>query len=339
MNRQQLAVLGFLGSLAVMGLLLSIVGIERIGEALSAASPELLAVVALFGLGQIAAWGLSLRAVLGSLDVPVSRRKGIALYGSAMFANNVTPFGQAGGEPVTAYVINRVTETRFETGLAAIATVDAAHVVTSLGIAVSGALLTVTVFSPNRKLTLVVLAVLALALLGVVVATLLLRYRRSIVRRLEAPVSDAVDRLRASFPDLLAELLQTARKRFAAFRADLGRIAASRTSLAQVLTYSSAGWLFEVGALSVALWGLGGPVPVATLLIVIPVGKLAGFVPLPGGFGSIEATIVALLVATTPAGSGVATAAVLLHRAATYWLPTILGGGVSLALGVSSRWG
>ncbi|MFB6086214.1 MAG: YbhN family protein [Halodesulfurarchaeum sp.] len=339
MNRQQIAVLGFLGSVAVMGLLLSSVGIERIGRALAAGSPELFAMVGLFGLGQITAWGLSLWAVLGSLDVPVSRRKGIALYSSAMFANNITPFGQAGGEPVTAYVINRVTDTRFETGLAAIATVDAAHVFTSGGIAVSGALLTVTVFSPNRKLTMVVLGVLGLALLGAVAAALVLRYRRSIGRRLEVRVSDAVDRLRASFPNRLDELLQTARTRFFAFREDLGRIAGSRTTLAQVLTYSSAGWLFEVGALSVALWGLGGPVPVATLLVVIPVGKLAGFVPLPGGFGSIEATIVALLVATTPAGSGVATAAVLLHRAATYWLPTILGGSVSLGLGFSTRWG
>ena len=105
------------------------------------------------------------------------------------------------------------------------------------------------------------------------------------------------------------------------------------------LSYSAAGWLFEVGALAIGLWGLGGPVPVATLLVVVPVGKLAGFMPLPGGFGSIEATLVALLVATTPASSGLAAAAVLLQRAATYWLPTILGGGVSLTLGLTTRWG
>ncbi len=322
-----------------MGLLLSVVGIERIGTALSAASPELLGLVGLFGLLQISAWGLSLRAVLGSLDVPVSRRKGIALYASAMFANNVTPFGQAGGEPVTAYVINRVTDTRFETGLAAIATVDAAHLFTSTSIAVVGALLTVTVFSPNRQLTLVVLGVLGIALLILGAATLVLRYRRSIARGLEIPVANAVKQLGNALPAAAARLLQTARKRFAAFRADLDRIASSRTTLALVLGYSTAGWLFEVGALAVGLWGLGGPVPLATLLVLIPVGKLAGFVPLPGGFGSIEATLVALLVATTPAGSGLATAAVLLHRAATYWLPTMLGGGVSLGLGLSSRWG
>jgi uncharacterized membrane protein YbhN (UPF0104 family) len=35
----------------------------------------------------------------------------------------------------------------------------------------------------------------------------------------------------------------------------------------------------------------------------------------------------------------VAAAAVLLHRAATYWLPTILGGTISLTLGLTTRWG
>lgn len=339
MNRRQLAVLGFLGSLAVMGLLLSLVGLERIGQALSTASPRLVALVGLFGIGQVIAWGLSLRTVMDSLGRPVSRFKGVALYASAMFANNVTPFGQAGGEPVTAYVINRVTDTRFETGLAAIATVDAAHIFTSISLAMAGALLTLTVFSPNRQLTLVILAVLSIGVAAAILFVMLLRYRLSIARRLEAPVHGAVERLRTAFPDLLAELLQSAKKRFAVFRANLGRIAANRPMFGLALGYSTAGWLFEVGALSVALWGLGGPVPVATLLLVVPVGKLAGFVPLPGGFGSIEATLVGLLMATTPVDGGLATAAVLLHRAATYWLPTILGGSVSLALGLTTRWG
>jgi len=322
-----------------MGLLLTVIGVEQIGEALSAASPGLLALVALFGLGQIGAWGLSLTTVLASIGVPVSRRKGIALYASAMFANNVTPFGQAGGEPVTAYVINRVTDTRYESALAAIASVDAAHIFTSVTIAVVGGLLTVTVFSPNRQLRLIILGVLGLAAAAGVIGWFLFRYRRSILRELERPFANAVDRLRARFPHGLSSFIDTARHRFVAFREDLGRVADSRGSFALALGYSSAGWLFEVGALATALWGLGGPVPVATLLVIVPVGKLAGFMPLPGGFGSIEATVVALLVATTPADGGLATAAVLLHRAATYWLPTILGGGVSLTLGLTTRWG
>ena len=320
-----------------MGVLLSLVGVDRIGEALSTASPRLLAMVGAFGLAQVTAWGLSLRTVLGSLGVPVTRRKGVLLYASAMFANNVTPFGQAGGEPVTAYVINRVTDTRYESALAAIATVDAAHIFTSIGTALAGALLTGTAFSPTRKLTLVVLAVFAIAGLGAAAVSLGLRYRRSIVEELEAPIARGVRRLGQRLPETAARLLHGARRRFAGFTEDLGRVASNRTTLVLALSYSGAGWLCEVGALAVALWGLGGPVPLATLLVVIPVGKLAGFVPLPGGFGSIEATVVALLVATTPVDGGLATAAVLLHRAATYWLPTLLGGGASLGLGASAR--
>lgn len=338
MNGRKLGLIGFLGSLAVMGVLLSLVGLDRIGEALQAASPGLLAVVAAFGLGQIAAWGMSLRTVLGSLGVAVSRSTGVSLYAAAMFANNVTPFGQAGGEPVTAYVINRVTDTRYESALAAIATVDAAHVLTSISIAVAGGVLTLATFSPNRRLTLVVLAVFGVAALAVGLLGLGVRYRRGIRRRVEPALERVFSALRAWFPDALGRILLGTKERFTVFAADLGRIGADRRTLALALGYSSAGWLFEVGALAVALWGLGGPVPVATLLIIVPVGKLAGFMPLPGGFGSIEATLVALLVTTTPADGGLAAAAVLLQRAATYWLATILGGGVSLALGARARW-
>ncbi|MFB6110477.1 MAG: YbhN family protein [Halodesulfurarchaeum sp.] len=337
MERRKLAVLGLFGSLAVMGVLLSYVGIDHIIEALSAASPRLLAMVGAFGLAQITVWGLSLRIVLGSLGVSVTRRKGVLLYASAMFANNVTPFGQAGGEPVTAYVINRVTDTRYESGLAAIATVDAAHILTSIGIAVTGAILTVTVFSPNRKLTLVVLGVFTIAALLAGLLWFGHRYRRSIVAELEAPITSGVHRLADRLPETAARLLHAAQERFSTFTADLGRVAADRTALGLTLLYSIVGWFFEVGALSVALWGLGGPVPLATLLIVVPVGKLAGFMPVPGGFGTIEALLVGLLVATMPVTSGLATAAVLLHRAATYWLPTILGGAASLGLGASTR--
>lgn len=149
----------------------------------------------------------------------------------------------------------------------------------------------------------------------------------------------AVERFTAAVPASVSRVVETARERFVGFQSDLGRIGGRRSALALALCYSGAGWLFEVGALATALWGLGGPVPVATLLVVVPVGKLAGFMPLPGGFGSIEATVVALLLATTTVSGGVATAAVLLHRAATYWLPTILGGTVSLTLGLTTRWG
>jgi len=46
--------------------------------------------------------------------------------------------------------------------------------------------------------------------------------------------------------------------------------------------------------------------------------------------------LVALLVPTTALDPATAGAAVVLHRTATYWLPTLVGGGVAAALGVDT---
>jgi peptidoglycan/LPS O-acetylase OafA/YrhL len=64
----------------------------------------------------------------------------------------------------------------------------------------------------------------------------------------------------------------------------------------------------------------------AVVLLLIPVAKLSGAAPTPGGFGSAEAVLTALLVATIGVDAAVAGAAALLYRASAFWLPFLVGG-------------
>jgi uncharacterized membrane protein YbhN (UPF0104 family) len=68
-------------------------------------------------------------------------------------------------------------------------------------------------------------------------------------------------------------------------------------------------------------------------MVVIPVAAIAGITPLPGGLGGVEAVLVALLVPTTGVTVAAATAGVVIHRTATYWLPLLVGGGAAAAIG------
>jgi uncharacterized membrane protein YbhN (UPF0104 family) len=65
----------------------------------------------------------------------------------------------------------------------------------------------------------------------------------------------------------------------------------------------------------------------------VPVGAIASVTPLPGGLGGIEAVLIALLVPLAGVSGATAAAAVVIHRGAIYWLPTLVGAGVSSALG------
>ena len=132
-------VLGFLGGMVVLAIVMWLVGIQEMVDALlSVGRPALVPVIFLNAAFWLGAWGMALRTVLGALGESIAVHRALLVFAAAIFSNNVTPFGQAGGEPVTAYLISEATDSEYETGLAAIASVDALHFVPSLGYALIG---------------------------------------------------------------------------------------------------------------------------------------------------------------------------------------------------------
>jgi hypothetical protein len=255
-----------------------------------------------------------------------------------MFSNNVTPFGQAGGEPVTALLINRSTDTEYETGLAAIASVDTLNFVPSITIALVGAGYYATEVTLGRRLEVAIGAVGALAVVVPSLAYVGWKRRYEIERRVVdglVPVIQAVARVvpRVSVPT--AEGLEG---RITGFFRAIERVTANPRGLALALGLSSLGWGFQMVALWIAFVAIGEPIALSIALFVVPIGAIAGVTPLPGGAGGIEWTLAVLIAAASPAvGFNVATAGVVLFRGFVYWIPVVLGGGVIGLTGAGSR--
>ena len=335
MNRPLVVAAGFLVSLLLVGGLVALVGAGRVGEALVRADPLWLAAVAGFALAQLAIWGQTLRTVLGTLGVTVTRRAGALLYAAAAFSNNVTPLGQAGGEPVTALVVSRTARVRYETSLAAVASVDALNVVTSVsllavGVGYYGVNLSTRAGATGSDVLLAAVVVL------LSISLLIWRFRGAVLRGVTGGIARFVTGVGRVVPPVPTLNSEQVRERLDNFLADVERVAGDRSRLAAALAFSLGGWLAHVAALWAALAAVGYAVDPATLLVVVPVANAAGVTPLPGGFGSIEAAFVALLATTTAVPAAGATAAVLVHRAGVYWLPIVVGGAVTGALGVDS---
>ncbi|PSP65725.1 TIGR00374 family protein, partial [Halobacteriales archaeon QH_8_64_26] len=123
--------------------------------------------------------------------------------------------------------------------------------------------------------------------------------------------------------------------RIEGFFPSVDRVAGDREALALALGFSFLGWIGLATSLWLSLFSLGITTAFAAVLVVIPIGAIAGITPLPGGLGGVEFVLVTLLVATTGVDLATATAAVTIHRAATYMLPTVVGGGTAAALGVT----
>lgn len=326
------SLVGFVLAAVVLAGLLWVVGIGRVVEAIVRADPATLAAVLGVAICWLSAWGLALHTVLSGLGSPVKRRVAVLVFAAATFANNVTPFGQAGGEPVAALFISRAGETEYETSLAAIASVDSLNFVPSVVLAMTGIAYFSTQIAFGSRLRVAAYAVGALALAVPVLAVVGWRYRYRIEGAVISAVTPVVRLLGRVLPGRVPPAPSAIRPRVEGFFHAIERVTGDRRRLALALGFSTAGWLCLSTSLWLSLSALGQAVAFPVALVVVPVGAIAGVTPLPGGLGGVETVIIALLVALgVPAG--VAAAAVVIHRTGTYLLPTAVGGGVAGVLG------
>lgn len=327
-------VLGFAAAGALIVVLLLLVDVSHVASALALADPTIVGMVLALALVWLLAWGGTLRTVLGTMDVSMSVRRAFLVYAAAVFANNVTPFGQAGGEPVTALLVSKVSDSRFETGLVAIASVDVLNVVSSAALVFVGVGVYATRFTLGTSLAAAVGSVVVLLVAIVVGFTLGWRFRETIVSTVAGPIARTVNRIRWG-PFATNDVTESdVAERIQHFYGNVERIADDRQRLGIAVGLSTLGWLLQAGALVAAFAALGHDIPVVVAIFVIPLANLAGMAPLPGGLGGIEAAFVALLVPTTGIAAAVVTAAVLIFRLAIYWMPVALGGTSATAYGV-----
>jgi uncharacterized protein (TIRG00374 family) len=323
---------GFGAGIVVLLALYAVVGVEDVLAALSRTDPLLAGAVCTVAVAWLFAWGLALRTVLGVIAVEVSVWRSFLLFSGATFANNVTPFGQAGGEPFSALLVSRTTGTEYENGLAAVASVDTLNFVPSISFALVGVGYYATQFTIGDRMELAAGAILALALAVPVVAYLGWQNRHlvsSLVVRAVVPAGRAVGRVlpRVEPPDEAR-----IRRRVEGFFAALERVGGEHHQLALALSFSALGWLLLSVSLWLSLGALGHWVPFAAALFIVPLGSVASVTPLPGGLGGVEAALVLLIVPITGVDAQTAAAAALIHRGTTYWFPVLLGGSATAML-------
>jgi len=325
---------GFSGALVVLGALFWFVGFDSLGRAFAVLEPRWLLLVGLAGVAWLVSWGLALRRVLGSLGVETSVPRAALLFASAEFANNVTPFGQAGGEPFSALLVSRATDTGYESGLAAVTSVDAINLVPSLVFATVGMGYYVATFTVDADVRRVAVAVAVLAICVPLLLVLLWANRFWLERRVASGVAVATRGAAGVVPGVRPVSRADALSRLDVFVDALERVGRDPRDLAVAVCFSAVGWLCMCLALYLSVRALavhGFPAVIA--LVVVPVAMLAAGLPLPGGEGGVEAALAFLLVPMASVSPVTAVSAALVFRVGTYWLSTLLGGLAAAMLG------
>lgn len=326
-SRSQLLRIGAGFAVAVVLLLVLAAGTgpEELRATLATATLEWVVLACLSVCLGFAAWTRGWQLVLRVADVDAPFPRLFVTYLMAMFANAVTPMGQAGGEPFIAYVLSRETDASYEESFASVVTADLLNLFASFSLAtVSLGVLVWRIDLPEAIEPLAgAVPIVALCLLaGVAIGW---RYRTDLERFVDGLVVPVVRRV----PLVTVEGL---RERLANLRAAFGRIADEPRLLVHVLAFSYLGWILYVLPLYFAGRAFGVAIDPLVLFVVVSTSMLAGYVPSPGGLGGIEAVLTGLLVALVALSSAEAYAITLAYRVATYWFVVIGGGLTTLAV-------
>ena len=264
-------------------------------------------------------WALMWQRILVAMDVRVGYAHLVVTYFAATFTNYVTPMGQAGGEPVIAYILSRDSDAGYEKSLASVVTADVLRLLPFFNAAAVGvAYLLLGSGLPGHLFGVaVVLGVLGVTLPVVVVAGW--RYRRAVrgyVLRFAEPVATRTGRFSL---DGLAERIDR-------LYGSVGQVADSPRTLLVSAALAYVGWILFALPLYFAALAINVPVPLVLVAFIVPATVVVSFTPLPGGLGAIEGALVVLLTALVSVSSADALAVTTVYRLASYWLVVFVGG-------------
>jgi uncharacterized protein (TIRG00374 family) len=327
---------GFGVAASILAGLAVVVGAGDVAAALGRARAGPVALVGAAIVAWLCLWGAGLRAVFGAIGAEISAVDAVLVYAGAAFANHVTPFGQAGGEPVAAWLLADVSGAPYERALATVASFDAVNVAPSLGFGALGlwAFGTASVLGERLRILAAGVVVLAVAISG----GGFLAWRRR--RGIEAGVTRiavGLSRRLGGLPVVGSVDPGSVEERVEGFVEGIERIAGDRRRVALALCFSACGWLVQVAGLWIALWGLGATVPPYVPLFVVPLGTIASALPTPGGLGGVETAQVSLLALSTGASNATLAAAVTIFSVGGFFLTTALGAAAVAVLQVRER--
>ncbi len=323
-----------LGVFLIAGLLW-IVGAETVITILTGISFRRLVSLLIVGFTPLILWGFGFHVILTRLGVAGRLRKSVLLVAAANFLNTITPFGQLGGDPPAGFVIKRALGIDFETGLAAIGIANAANRIAAVGLGFCAAGVLGLQLAPTQLLVMTnVILLCSVCILFLIILAWRYRDRLSyIASRALSRALSPLERVPRLTPPSASQLELRAKR----FIEAIEILVSSPLHFVAALMFGAAGQLAVAATLWIALAAVGSTPSVAAIVLAIPVAKLSGLAPTPGGIGSAEVLLAAILVALSSVSSAVAGAATVLYRGAAFGVPSIGGALVTVWYGMRGQ--
>lgn len=266
--------------------------------------------------------GLGVWASIAPLNGGLSTSQSVQFALAGDFFDILSPAGPVSSEPIMARFISVTTGTGYSEALGVRSVAKYVKSGAQLCLsAVLGAAVLVGTPGAGELLSVLGASVLGLAAVG----GLILASRRHISAGVVAVATPVLSRLSGLYRDqphdraVVAAAVSRYWERIAEFRSSSG-----------LLSLIVVGGVIEQALTATALWvalaGVGEPVALLPILVVVPLPQVASVVPIPGSLGAYDLLLGGALVLVTGATAGAATAGVLVVRTVALPFGAIVGG-------------
>lgn len=307
-------------------------GVEDSLEIVMGASSRPLVLAILMQVLATFAWALRWRVFLNKAGIRPGTKDLLMAVMIGVFVNNITPGARAGGEPARTYFIGKRTNSGYG---AVFATVMADRILDVIPVMVFTFIAFKYALDGGNRLLLLVLGVSTLSLAVVLLLTVLFSYNERLALGLVKRTLGLVRRLfPGRFSKVEENIEERIRKTVMEFRETLVDLSKDPAVFFKTLLYSFALWGFMVLRTYFVFESISHPLPLSSIVMVQMAGIAIGMISvIPGGLGVTEGINSALYLSLSLKKS-IAVTATVVDRFISFWLPSIVGGGISLYLSV-----
>lgn len=333
-RKRSLVILGMAASTLVLILFVVSVGWGELVATLLSSHRGYLLLGTFTGLLAVLGMAMTMGVGISAAGVDVPPRKLSRVFLTSMFANSVTPFGLAGGEPFTAYLFSKEVDMPYERAYGTILAIDMMMVASILSLSLIGIIVYTLTFplSVLGRFIYVALVVFTLVIGTVIFLLWMLFDARweggdhllALLERIPGPSDRLLEYVEAHE--------EAIHERVALLRETVRSVFSDRRDLYWLVFGGHTAWLLLVMSLFFFLRAVGTDPSFVTVLLVLPLSSFSSYLPLPGGAGGAEVFLTVLILVFSNVSAPVAAGAALLYRFVTFIVPTIIGGVVATSI-------
>ncbi len=309
-------------------------GIEETLKLIVSANINYLLLALMMQLFATFAWALRWQVFLRRAGVKIGFWRIIMATFIGVFFNNITPGARAGGEPARMVVISKTSESKSTYGQI-FATIMADRILDVIPVMVFMFIAFKYALSLKVHVLLLVLSVSTLALVAILTISILLSLNEKLAMKSLKTIIMLLKRLfPRKFENIEEKLEDRLKRSIFEFRETLMELSTDKAVLIKTLFYSFALWGFMILRTYFVFKSIDYPLELYKILMVQMAGIALGMISIPpGGIGVTEAVNSALYL-SLGINKSLAVTATVIDRFISFWLPSIVGGALSIYLGV-----